>query len=503
MFSRVISGTVQGIDAVMIQVEADMSDGLPAFVMVGYLSSCVREAAERVRTALRNSGVSVPPRRITVNLSPADIRKDGTAFDLPIAVCILISMGIISEEAIKNTMIIGELGLNGDINGVPGVLSMVHYASEHGINRFIVPRANMEEAGLIKGIEVIAVSGLQELIDYECNGRKVIHDMNKSTGYYPDDCYDLGDFADIKGQVMLKRGVEIAVAGLHNIMMTGAAGSGKTMIARRIPTIMPKLTFDESIEVTKIYSVAGMLKNGRGLITKRPFRAPHHTISTTALVGGGVIPGPGEISLADHGVLFLDEFPEFGRNVLETLRQPLEDREVNISRLSGRYRFPADFMLVTARNNCPCGGWPNANKCTCTYKQIRNYNARENLIRGFAEELKRKEIAFTYPGHELYPERLLNIPDRPRLLFIMGQHTVLEELNAHPSLAVVGSRMATNYGISMCRRIVSHVAKEGVAIISGMAAGIDGVAHSTVLDHHDKVINALCNLTEYLTKRTF
>lgn len=376
MFSRVISGTVQGIDAVMIQVEADMSDGLPAFVMVGYLSSCVREAAERVRTALRNSGVSVPPRRITVNLSPADIRKDGTAFDLPIAVCILISMGIISEEAIKNTMIIGELGLNGDINGVPGVLSMVHYASEHGINRFIVPRANMEEAGLIKGIEVIAVSGLQELIDYECNGRKVIHDMNKSTGYYPDDCYDLGDFADIKGQVMLKRGVEIAVAGLHNIMMTGAAGSGKTMIARRIPTIMPKLTFDESIEVTKIYSVAGMLKNGRGLITKRPFRAPHHTISTTALVGGGVIPGPGEISLADHGVLFLDEFPEFGRNVLETLRQPLEDREVNISRLSGRYRFPADFMLVTARNNCPCGGWPNANKCTCTYKQIRNYNAR-------------------------------------------------------------------------------------------------------------------------------
>ena len=316
MFSRVISGTVQGIDAVMIQVEADMSDGLPAFVMVGYLSACVREAAERVRTALRNSGVSVPPRRITVNLSPADIRKDGTAFDLPIAVCILISMGIISEEAIKNTMIIGELGLNGDINGVPGVLSMVHYASEHGINRFIVPRANMEEAGLIKGIEVIAVSGLQELIDYECNGRKVIHDMNKSTGYYPDDCYDLGDFADIKGQVMLKRGVEIAVAGLHNIMMTGAAGSGKTMIARRIPTIMPKLTFDESIEVTKIYSVAGMLKNGRGLITKRPFRAPHHTISTTALVGGGVIPGPGEISLADHGSLITaDQALEQGKDV--------------------------------------------------------------------------------------------------------------------------------------------------------------------------------------------
>lgn len=377
MYSRITSGGVLGVEGLLIQVETDITDGLPMFNMVGYLSSCVREAGERVRTALKNAGFLVPPKRITINLSPADIRKEGTAYDLPIAIGIMVSMGIIPAEKTENVLILGELGLDGRVNHVPGVLPVVHHAKKQGIVRCMVPEENAEEAAIISGVEVIPIRNLMEAEQY----------LNDSIAIEPayvdaeallnqNDWETLGDFSDIKGQEILKRGMEIAAAGMHNILMTGAAGSGKSMIAKRLPTILPKLTMEESIEITKIYSVAGLLKKNQSMITNRPFRAPHHTVSAAALTGGGNVPKPGEISLSHNGVLFLDELPEFNRAVLEVMRQPLEDRTVTIARINGTYHFPAGFMLVAARNPCPCGMYPDMNKCTCSYRQIKQYHAR-------------------------------------------------------------------------------------------------------------------------------
>jgi magnesium chelatase family protein len=377
MYSKIISGGVMGVEGVLIQVETDINPGLPMFNMVGYLSSCVREAAERVRTALKNSNFSLPPQRVTINLSPADIRKEGTAFDLPIAIGILVAMGIIPQDSVKDIIILGELSLDGHVNSVSGVLSVIHHAFKQGIRKCIVPKQNAKEAALISEMEVIPVDNLIEAENYlnkvitiepEYIDIKALFNENHTNKY--------GDFSDIKGQVVLKRGMEIAAAGMHNILMTGAAGSGKSMIAKRLPTILPELTFEESIEITKIYSVAGLLKSQQSVVKERPFRSPHHTISTVALSGGGREPRPGEISLAHNGVLFLDELPEFNRNVLEVMRQPLEDKEVTISRINGIYRFPAGFMLVAARNTCPCGQYPDMNKCTCSFRQIKQYNSR-------------------------------------------------------------------------------------------------------------------------------
>ena len=376
MYSKVLSGTVLGLAGVRVQVETDISDGLPMLTMVGYLSSCVREAGERVRTALKNSGYSLPPKRITINLSPADIRKDGTGFDLPIAAGILSAMGIIPTDRLEDTLIVGELSLDGAVNPINGILPLVHFAGNEGIKRCIVPYENANEAALISAIEVIPVKNINELADY-MNGALEISPVKADVEslFRQEMEYDC-DFSDVIGQEVLKRGVEIAAAGLHNILMTGAAGAGKSMIAKRIPTILPGLTFDESLEITKIYSVAGMLGDGRSLIATRPFRSPHHTISQAALSGGGAPIRPGEISLSHNGVLFLDELPEFPRNVLETLRQPLEDREIHISRINNTYTFPADFMLVAARNACPCGHYPDMSKCTCSYGMIRKYQMK-------------------------------------------------------------------------------------------------------------------------------
>lgn len=377
MYSKIISGGVIGVEGILIQVEADINDGLPVFNMVGYLSSCVREAGERVRTALKNSDFHLPPKRITINLSPAAIRKDGTAFDLPIAIGILTSMGVITQEKLNHTLVVGELSLDGHVNAVSGILPIIQCALKQGIKRCIVPKENGEEAALIEEMEVIPVDSLRSVVDYMSDMiaiepcyvdvKALIHSSNVS---------EYGDFSEVMGHETLKRGIEIAAAGLHNVLMTGAAGAGKSMIARRIPTILPELTFEECLEVTKLYSIAGLLKPDKPIIGSRPFRAPHHTISAHALAGGGKTPKPGEISLAHNGVLFLDELPEFSRNALEVMRQPLEDREVTISRLNGIYRFPADFMLVAARNPCPCGNYPDINKCTCTINQIKRYNAR-------------------------------------------------------------------------------------------------------------------------------
>ncbi len=379
MFSKVNSCAIHGVDGCMIAVEADVKDGLPMFTMVGYLSSSVREAAERVRTALKNSGYYLPPKRITVNLSPADMRKEGSGFDLPIAMAVLFSMGITPKPDMDNMLVLGELSLDGSVKSVSGVLPMVICAYDAGLRMCIVPKENEKEAALVRGMQVIGVSDLKQAMDF----------MQGNTEFSPvcssaddmdalPDIYDC-DFSDVKGQESLKRGMEIAAAGFHNVLLTGAAGAGKSMLVKRLPTIMPAMTFEEKLAVTKIYSVGGILPQTNSIVQQRPFRAPHHTITDRALIGGGRNAVPGEVSFAQHGVLFLDELPEFQKSVLEVLRQPMEEHIVRISRVNASYIFPADFMLVAAMNPCPCGNYPDRRKCCCTLQQIQRY---QNKISG-------------------------------------------------------------------------------------------------------------------------
>lgn len=372
MFSTVLSATLQGLQAEFIDVEADLSNGLPMFHMVGYLSSEVKEAGERVRTAIRNSGLVLPAKKIVVNLSPADVRKRGTAFDLPIAVAILASLGLVGQERLAKTVFVGELSLDGRVRSVPGILPIALEAKKHGFQACVVSKENESEGRLVEGIEVIGVENLKATCDV-LNGWGVTDQMEITTVKYPKDhTYEL-DYQDIKGQKLAKRAAEVAVAGNHNMLMIGPPGAGKTMIAKRIPTILPPLTKEESMELTKLYSIVGGLNANRPLILERPFREVHHTATKSALIGGGLIPRPGEISLADKGVLFLDEIAEFQKPVLEMLRQPLEEHFIKIIRNRGVYHFPAEFLLVAAMNPCPCGNYPNLNKCLCTSTQIQAY----------------------------------------------------------------------------------------------------------------------------------
>lgn len=376
MYNKVYSSTVIGIDGVCIGVEADVSDGLPMFSMVGYLSSSVKEAGERVKTSLRNSGFFLPPKRITVNLSPGNIRKYGTGFDLPIAVSILLCLGITPANHIniEKTLIIGELGLDGSVKPINGILPMVYDCKDMGFDSCIIPIDNVNEAKLVKDIKVYGVRTLREVADFILGIIDIPLPCQIDEGSN-DNEYKL-NFSEIKGQASIKRGMEIAAAGFHNVLMSGSAGAGKSMIAKRLPTIMPAMSFDESVDVTKIYSVNGYLNSNCDLISKRPFRSPHHTITGTALVGGGMNPRPGEVSMAHNGVLFLDELPEFNKNVLEMLRQPIEDKVVNISRVNSSYIFPSDFMLVAAMNPCPCGFYPDIKRCTCSPLQIKKYQSK-------------------------------------------------------------------------------------------------------------------------------
>ena len=348
MYSEVFSVTMAGLEAVIVNVETDAGDGLPYFEMSGYLASQVRESKDRVRVAIKNSGIELRPERIVVNISPADVRKAGTGFDLPIAVGILAANGIIDSSNLKNTVVLGELSLDGKVNGVKGVMPSVMAAVERGFTSCIIPACNSNEGSMIDGINVYGVESLRQLIDF-LNGNTDIQALTyQGIAVSEHNGYPI-DFADIKGQMAAKRASMIAAAGMHNILYVGPPGSGKTMMAKRMPTIMPALESDEIMELTKIYSVAGCLNDGV-LMNERPFRAPHHSVTRAGLLGGGNVPRPGEITLATKGVLFLDELTEFPQAILESLRQPLEDRKIRIVRAAAEYIYPADFMLVAAMN---------------------------------------------------------------------------------------------------------------------------------------------------------
>lgn len=376
MFSSVYSGGLLGIDGYRVQVEADVSDGLPAFYMVGFLASEVREAEQRVRSAMKNSGVRLDAKKITINLSPANIRKDGTAYDLPIAVAILASYGVISHSLLEKAAFFGELGLDGVCKPVRGILPLVLAMRESGIQRCFLPAENAAEGLVVEGIQIIKVTHLKQLISM-LSGNEGIQEAQRAEQENSEMSISYSvNFSDINGQHLLKRATEVAVAGQHNILYIGPPGSGKSMIAKRIPTIMPVLSKEEQLEISKIYSICGMLPSGMALLNHRPFRAPHHTISPQALIGGGAVPRPGEISLASRGVLFLDEAGEFQKGVLENLRQPLEEHRITIARMHGSCEFPAHFMLAAALNPCPCGFYPDRQRCSCTAGQIQRYLGR-------------------------------------------------------------------------------------------------------------------------------
>ena len=377
MLSTIYSTTLLGIDACLVEVEVDISPGLPVFSTVGLPDNVVKESKDRVKAAIKNSGYEFPTKRLTVNLAPADIKKEGSVFDLPIAMGILSAEGIIPREGIEGYIFIGELALDGRVKPIRGALPMAIAARDMGMRGVFLPEKNIEEALLVGRIEVFGVKNLSQLVEH-LRGDAPIEPSNLCTEDMPipRDIEEV-DFSDVRGQEHAKRALEVAAAGGHNVLMIGPPGSGKTMLARRLPTILPDMTFEEALEVTKIYSIVGLLDGKGGILKTRPFRSPHHTISDIALVGGGSIPRPGEISLAHNGVLFLDELPEFKKNVIEVLRQPLEDGRVTISRATSTITFPASFVMVAAMNPCPCGYFSDPrHECRCTPPQIQRYRSK-------------------------------------------------------------------------------------------------------------------------------
>jgi magnesium chelatase family protein len=378
MFSRLTSGTVIGIDACLIEVQCDIAGGLPTFQIVGLPEKEVSESRERIRSAIKNSGFSFPPGRITANLAPADVRKGGVGFDLPIALGILIASGQLPPTSDRR-LYVGELGLNGDVRGVSGVLPLALAAADRGLDGLAVPAGNAAEAALVDRVDAYPIASLVDAAAFVRGDRELKPHRSDTSQLLEARSKEIHhDIADIRGQPQAKRALEIAAAGGHNLLLIGPPGAGKSLLARCLPELLPPLSFDEALEVTRIYSIAGLLERGSSLVVRRPFRAPHQTISYAGMVGGGHgIPGPGEISLAHHGVLFLDELPEFDRRVLETLRQPLEDRSILLSRSGVSVRYPASFSLVGAMNPCPCGFLGDSiQPCTCSIRDVHRYRRR-------------------------------------------------------------------------------------------------------------------------------
>ena len=377
MLAKVLSATVVGIDAILVDVEVDIAQGLPQFSTVGLPDGAVKESKDRVKAALKNSGYDFPPRRITANLAPADLKKEGAAFDLPISIGILAATGTISGDRLQRYILLGELSLDGSLKPVRGALPVAVAARQTGLSGLILPVENAAEAAVVEGIEILPAATLADVVQFlrgelEIAPKQIdLHQLFQQQEEYGE------DFCEVRGQDHAKRAIEVSAAGGHNLLMIGPPGSGKTMLARRIPSILPPLGFDEAIETTAVFSVSGLLESGHALVTTRPFRAPHHTISDVGLIGGGSSPRPGEVSLANHGLLFLDELPEFKKNALEVLRQPLEDGRVTISRSLQSLTYPSRFMLVAAMNPCPCGylGDPT-HACTCTPIAIKRYRSR-------------------------------------------------------------------------------------------------------------------------------
>ncbi len=377
MLAVMNTAAVAGVDGLPVQVEVDLAQGLPGFFTVGLAEGAVREAKERVRAAIKNSGYKFPPMRITVNLAPAAVRKEGAGYDLPIALGILAASGLIEVSSFAKTAMVGELSLNGELKAVPGVLSMAQAMSNEGIEQFLVPAGNGEEAAVVRGLKVIAIDRLDQAVEYLA-GRRGLEAVQVDIGrLFQNQGESLLDFSEVRGQEHIKRALEVAVAGGHNVLLSGVPGTGKTMMIRRLPTILPDLSLDEALETTRVYSAAGRLPGNTPLMVNRPFRAPHHTISDAGLIGGGQVPRPGEVSLAHNGVLFLDEFPEFRKHVLEVMRQPLEDGFVTISRAAASLKFPARFMLAAAMNPCVCGFFGDpVRECSCSPAQLQKYRNR-------------------------------------------------------------------------------------------------------------------------------